>query len=60
MRCSQGPRPRDGRKIHPMYLLQVKSPEESKATDYFKIGRASGGAGVPALNEGNCPMVAGK
>src|SRR5437867_10225516 len=28
----------DGRKIHPMYLLQVKSPEESKGDwDYFKI-----------------------
>src|SRR6267154_1462693 len=52
----------DGRKIHPMYLLQVKSPEESKGDwDYFKIV-----ASIPAeqafrpLNEGNCPLVAGK
>jgi branched-chain amino acid transport system substrate-binding protein len=52
----------DGRKIHPMYLLQVKTPEESKGDwDYFKIVSS-----IPAeqafrpLNEGNCPMVAGK
>jgi branched-chain amino acid transport system substrate-binding protein len=52
----------DGRKIHPMYLLQVKSPEESKGDwDYFKIVSS-----IPAeqafrpLNEGNCPLVAGK
>ena len=52
----------DGRKIHPMYLLQVKSPEESKGDwDFFKIV-----ASIPAeqafrpLNEGNCPLLAGK
>jgi len=52
----------DGRKIHPMYLLQVKSPAESKGDwDYFKILST-----IPAeqafrpLNEGNCPLVAGK
>ncbi len=52
----------DGRKIHPMYLLQVKSPEESKGDwDYFKVVSS-----IPAeqafrpLNEGNCPLVAGK
>ena len=28
----------DGRKIHPMYLLQVKTPAESKAPwDYYKV-----------------------
>src|SRR5690606_18594180 len=28
----------DGRKLHPMYLLQVKSPEESKGEwDYMKV-----------------------
>src|SRR5262249_42172866 len=28
----------DGRKLHPMYLLQVKAPAESKADwDYFKL-----------------------
>jgi len=52
----------DGRKIHPMYLLQVKSPAESKGDwDYFKVLST-----IPAeqafrpLNEGNCPLVAGK
>jgi branched-chain amino acid transport system substrate-binding protein len=49
----------DGRKIHPMYLLQVKSPDESKSTwDVFKIA-----ATIPAdqafrpLKEGGCPLV---
>ena len=28
----------DGRKIHPMYLVEVKKPTESKAPwDYFKV-----------------------
>jgi branched-chain amino acid transport system substrate-binding protein len=52
----------DGRKIHPMYLFQVKSPEESKGDwDYFRLL-----ATIPAeqafrpMSEGNCPLVAGK
>jgi branched-chain amino acid transport system substrate-binding protein len=52
----------DGRKIHPMYLFQVKSPQESKGDwDYFKLL-----ATIPAeqafrpMSEGNCPLVAGK
>jgi branched-chain amino acid transport system substrate-binding protein len=52
----------DGRKLHPMYLLQVKSPEESKGDwDYYKVIST-----IPAeqafrpMNEGNCPLVAGK
>ncbi|MDT3677361.1 MAG: ABC transporter substrate-binding protein [Burkholderiaceae bacterium] len=52
----------DGRKLHPMYLLQVKSPEESKEEwDYFKTL-----ASVPAdqafrpMSEGKCPLVANK
>jgi branched-chain amino acid transport system substrate-binding protein len=51
----------DGRKIHPMYLFEVKKPEESKgAWDYYKL-RAT----IPAdqafrpINEGNCPLVKG-
>ncbi|HRF07591.1 MAG TPA: ABC transporter substrate-binding protein [Xanthobacteraceae bacterium] len=51
----------DGRKIHDMYLFEVKKPEESKAPwDYYKL-RAT----IPAaeafrpLNEGNCPLVKG-
>jgi branched-chain amino acid transport system substrate-binding protein len=51
----------DGRKIHDMYLFEVKKPEESKAPwDYYKL-RAT----IPAaeafrpLKEGNCPLVSG-
>jgi len=49
----------DGRKIHPMYLVEVKKPAESKGPwDYFKL-RAT----IPAdqafrpLSEGGCPLV---
>ena len=49
----------DGRKIHPMYLLQVKTPAESKSEwDVFKIS-----ATIPAdkafrpLAEGGCPLL---
>jgi branched-chain amino acid transport system substrate-binding protein len=52
----------DGRKLHPMYLLQVKSPEESKGDwDFYKVIST-----IPAeqafrpMSEGNCPLVAGK
>jgi branched-chain amino acid transport system substrate-binding protein len=51
----------DGRKIHDMYLFEVKKPEESKQPwDYYKL-RAT----IPAaeafrpLKEGNCPLVSG-
>ncbi len=51
----------DGRKIHPMYLFEVKKPEESKGPwDLYKV-RAT----IPAdqafrpLNEGKCPLVSG-
>jgi branched-chain amino acid transport system substrate-binding protein len=49
----------DGRHIHPMYLFEVKKPEESKAPwDYYKL-RAT----IPAeeafrpLDQGNCPLA---
>jgi branched-chain amino acid transport system substrate-binding protein len=49
----------DGRKIHPMYLLQVKTPAESKSEwDVFKVVDT-----IPAdkafrpLTEGGCPLV---
>jgi branched-chain amino acid transport system substrate-binding protein len=51
----------DGRKIHDMYLFEVKKPSESKGPwDYYKL-RAT----IPAaeafrpLKEGNCPLVSG-
>ncbi len=49
----------DGRKIHPMYLFEVKKPEESKGPwDYYKL-RAT----IPAdqafrpLDQGGCPLL---
>lgn len=49
----------DGRKLHPMYLLEAKKPAESKGDwDYLKVA-----ATVPAekafrpLAEGNCPLA---
>jgi branched-chain amino acid transport system substrate-binding protein len=49
----------DGRKIHPMYLFEVKKPEESKYPwDYYKV-RAT----IPAeeafrpMADGKCPLV---
>ena len=49
----------DGRKIHPMYLFEVKKPAESKAPwDYYKL-RAT----IPAdqafrpINDGGCALV---
>jgi branched-chain amino acid transport system substrate-binding protein len=49
----------DGRKIHDMYLFEVKKPAESKAPwDYYKL-RAT----IPAdqafrpIGEGGCPLV---
>jgi branched-chain amino acid transport system substrate-binding protein len=51
----------DGRKIHDMYLFEVKKPAESKGPwDYYKL-RAT----IPAaeafrpLKDGNCPLVSG-
>ncbi|GIK80458.1 MAG: ABC transporter substrate-binding protein [Pseudorhodoplanes sp.] len=51
----------DGRKIHPMYLFEVKKPEESKGPwDLYKV-RAT----IPAaeafrpIAEGGCPLVKG-
>ena len=50
---------KDGRKLHPAYLFEVKKPSESKgAYDYYKLL-----ATIPAdqafrpLSEGDCPLV---
>jgi len=52
----------DGRKIHPMYLYEVKKPADSKGPwDYYKLVRE-----IPAdqafrpLDQGECPLVAAK
>jgi len=49
----------DGRKIHDMYLFEVKAPNESKGPwDYYKLVRT-----IPAaeafrpLEQGNCPLA---
>src|SRR5450759_636515 len=51
----------DGRKLHPAYLLEVKSPAESKYPgDFYKVK-----ATIPAaeafrpLKDGGCPLVSG-
>jgi len=50
----------DGRAIHPMYLLQVKSPAESKGDwDVFKItGTIAADQAFRPLSDGGCPLVA--
>jgi branched-chain amino acid transport system substrate-binding protein len=55
----QGSVRQDGRKLHPMYLYQVKSPAESRASwDVYKLA-----ATIPAaeafrpMNEGGCPLA---
>ena len=52
----------DGRKMHDMYLFEVKAPSESQGPwDYYKLL-----ATIPAeeafrpMDQGNCPMVAKK
>jgi branched-chain amino acid transport system substrate-binding protein len=52
----------DGRKLHPMYLLQVKSPEESKGDwDFYKvISTIPADQAFRPMSEGNCPLVARK
>jgi branched-chain amino acid transport system substrate-binding protein len=49
----------DGRAIHPLYLLQVKTPAESKSEwDVFKIvGTIPADKAFRPLSEGGCPLV---
>ncbi|TCZ56310.1 ABC transporter substrate-binding protein [Roseicella aquatilis] len=51
----------DGRKIHPAYLFEVKSPAESKGPwDYYKlVGTVPAEQAFRPLAEGNCPLVRG-
>src|SRR2546430_1285536 len=50
---------RDGRRIHPLYLLQVKTPEESTSKwDLLKvIATIPGEQAFRPESEGNCPLV---
>jgi len=49
----------DGRKMHPMYLMQVKSPSESKGDwDYFKVvAKIDADKAFRPLADGGCPLV---
>lgn len=51
----------DGRAVHPIYLFQVKRPEESRYPfDYYKlIDTISAEAAFRPLNAGNCALVQG-
>ena len=49
----------DGRKIHPTYLFEVKTPAESRAPwDYFKLlATTPAEQAFRPLSEGNCPFI---
>ena len=52
----------DGRVLHAMYLMQVKSPAESKYPhdDYIVLAKTPGAEAYRPMSEGGCPMVAAK
>lgn len=51
----------DGRKLHPAYLFEVKTPAESTGRyDYYKLLQTTAGdEAFRPLAEGNCPLVRG-
>ena len=51
----------DGRKMHPMYLYEVKAPSESKgAWDLYKlIKEFPADQAFRPLDKGECPLVTG-
>jgi branched-chain amino acid transport system substrate-binding protein len=51
----------DGRKIHDMFLFEVKKPSESKGPwDYYKLrATISAAEAFRPLKDGNCPLVSG-
>ena len=50
---------KDGRKLHPAYLFEVKKPSESKGPyDYYKLlATIPSDQAFRPLNEGDCPLV---
>ena len=52
----------DGRKMHSMYLFEVKAPSESKGPwDYYKlIATIPGEEAFRPIEQGECPMIAKK
>jgi branched-chain amino acid transport system substrate-binding protein len=57
--ASQGVLRADGRMVHDMYLVQVKTPTESKyAWDYYKVVKSvPGEQAFRPLSESECPLV---
>jgi branched-chain amino acid transport system substrate-binding protein len=51
----------DGRKIHPVYLMEAKAPAESRGEwDFFKqVGLIPAEQAYRPLAEGRCPLVTG-
>jgi branched-chain amino acid transport system substrate-binding protein len=51
----------DGRKLHPVYLFEVKAPGEStRPWDYYKLlGTTPADQGFRPMADGNCPLVRG-
>ena len=49
----------DGRKLHPAYLFEVKSPAESRGPfDYYKLLQTTPGEqAFRPINEGGCNLV---
>ena len=50
---------KDGRVLHDMYLVQVKSPQESKGQfdDYKVLSKLAGKDAYRPESEGNCPFI---
>jgi branched-chain amino acid transport system substrate-binding protein len=49
----------DGRKLHPAYLFEVKTPDESKGPwDYYKLlATTAADQAARPLDQGGCPLV---
>ena len=49
----------DGRKVHDVYLFEVKTPAESKGPwDYYKLVRTiPGDQAFRPMDQGECPLV---
>jgi branched-chain amino acid transport system substrate-binding protein len=49
----------DGRKLHPAYLFEVKTPAESRGPwDYYKLLQTTGAEqAFRPIGEGGCPLV---
>jgi len=57
--ASVGQDPRDGRKIHPAYLFEVKQPSESKHDwDLYRLlGSTPAEEAFRPLSDNACPLV---